>query len=99
MKEIDEKDLPEQYRIICGLIGKENTLILASKYQGLHIYLPKLDEALQKARDRKIRAEYNRYNLKELAIKYGLTEYWIRKILAQTESENQITLLDFINEG
>ena len=94
LKELTSKDLPEPYQEISQLVGLEGTLKLADKYQGTSIYLPKLDAALRKIRDEKIKQEFSGSNHRELARKYGLTEIWVRQILAE-KGPDQMSLFDF----
>lgn len=93
MNEIDSTDLPQPYRDLAYLIGMENTLKVADKFSGTAIYFPKLDAVLRKVRDGKIKEEFRGDNYKELARKYGLTEVWVRQILA--EQDTGPTLMDF----
>jgi Mor family transcriptional regulator len=94
MQDINPEDLPEPYFEISKLIGLENTLKLADRYQGTGIYLPKLDGVIRKIRDEKIKKEFNGGNYRELARKYGLTEVWVRQITGDCHNENQATLFD-----
>jgi Mor family transcriptional regulator len=75
------EDLPESYRDVAGIIGIENTIKLSNVLGGLAYYFPQLDKALIKKRDELIRSEFTGANHKPLAIKYGLTEVWIRAIV------------------
>lgn len=82
MDEIKPEDLPFCYREMVEIIGFEATIKLADKYQGSPFYFHKLDSAVQEVRNKRIKAEFKGHNHKELARKYGLSEVWIRKILA-----------------
>jgi len=88
MNDIDPEILPEPYRRLVGLIGIENVLRLAEEFQGMSIYFPKLDGTLKIVRDKRILDEYNGSNIKELARKYGLTENWIRQLIADNPVES-----------
>jgi len=90
--EISAECLPESYQTLAEIIGVENTLKLARLLGGLVYYYPKLDTLLQKKRDDLIRREFNGTNHKELAIKYGLTERWIREIVQARPSHDQADL-------
>jgi Mor family transcriptional regulator len=70
-------------------------LKLAAKFQGTGMYFPKLDSLIQEARNKRIRAEFNGGNHKELAIKYNITEVWVRNILAQRDNPNQMSIFQF----
>lgn len=95
-EEIDPDELTEPYREFAHAIGIKNTIKIAEKYQGTAIYLPKLDALIRKIRDERIRQEFNGGNYKELAIKYKLTEVWVRQIVDEHPTEsNQISLFEF----
>ncbi|KGP77286.1 hypothetical protein JT05_00050 [Desulfosporosinus sp. Tol-M] len=81
IQDIKNEDLPEIYSELAECIGKENALKLGLAFAGVYLYIPKLDKLIIPLRNSKIIKEYNGYNIKQLAIKYGLTEYWIRNIL------------------
>jgi len=88
MKEINPEVLPEPYRKLTSIIGLENTMKLAKEFQGTTLYFTKLDSTIKLIRDKKIREEFDGGNHKQLAIKYGLTEAWVRKILAERPDES-----------
>ncbi len=95
--EISADELPEPYKEIAKAIGMKHTIELAKLYQGTGFYLPKLDGVLNKIRDKKIKNEFNGSNYKELAIKYNLTERWIRQIVDNSNPvENQMTIFRLI---
>lgn len=81
VNDITPEMLPEPYRRLCGLVGIINIIKLAEVFQGTTVYFPKLDTTLKTIRNIQIRAEFNGGNVTELALKYGLTEVWIRQIL------------------
>jgi len=98
MKNMDPELLPEPYRKLCSLIGLENTLKLAEEYQGTSLYFAKLDSALKTLRDQTIRDEFRGGNYKELALKYGLTETWVRKIVSEGSDPGQLELALFVGK-
>ena len=68
------------YAEIANILGIEAALKLHNQYRGTQVSFPV--EFL--SRDyifNKIKQEFNGTNTKELAIKYGYTEKWIRKIV------------------
>ncbi len=81
ISEVTPEMLPEPYRKLCGLIGILNIIKLAEVFQGTTVYFPKLDGTLKTIRNSQIREEFDGGNVTELAIKYSLTEVWIRQIL------------------
>lgn len=51
------------------------------KCGGSYMYIPKMEVVSRTVRDSMIRQEFNGYNYKQLAQRYGLSEVWIRKIV------------------
>lgn len=100
IEEKDIKKLPDSYKEIISIIGLEHTLALAVQYQGIPIYLHKIDKTLQMMRDEKILKEFTGGNHKELARKYNLTETRIRQILAQDHSQesNQLDIFNMMTQ-
>ncbi len=88
VKEITIEDLPGGYQEIGKIIGVENAVKLSEKLGGLSYYFPQLDAVLRKKRDQVIQREFKTGKwpsvsaaCRELAIRYGLTEVWIREII------------------
>jgi len=74
-------ELPEPYNAIARKMGVKAALVLNENFGGLAFYFPKLDKILVKKRDVLIREEFNGTNYSILAVKYGLTERWVREIV------------------
>ena len=99
------EELPEVYQHLAGLIGVENMLKVAEAFGGGEsIYFPKLEAIHRPARDKKIIAEFNGYNFKKLAKKYGLSEIRIRSIVKDVidlernkPGPGQLTIFDLMN--
>lgn len=98
IEEIEPSELPEPYQTIARHIGVKGALWLARAFGGTSIYMPKLDQLLRKKRNERIRREFREGNWRELAIKYGLTEAWVRKIVAGEDEaapeQEQLRLFD-----
>lgn len=94
MKELTPEQLVEPYKKIATSIGVENTIHLASMFQGTPLYFPKFDGSIYELRNQRIREEFNGSNHKELALKYDLTERWIYEIVSSTADENQISFFE-----
>ena len=62
------EDVGESCRPLVELIGLENVLKLSAYSMGDKIYFPKVERLIAPARNRRIRKEYNGFNIKELAI-------------------------------
>lgn len=84
-------DLPDFYKDLAEKIGVPAVLELAVTHGGRTHYVPKLDESLRLHRNKCIRAEYTGYNIKELSIKYDLTDTQIRTIIGY-DDPNQLKL-------
>lgn len=94
-EEINPDELTEPYKELARVIGLKNTIKIAEKYQGMALYLPKLDALIRRIRDDRIRTEFNGGNYRELAIKYKLTEVWVRQIVDEKPIEsNQLSLFE-----
>lgn len=90
MKWIDEitiEDIDEQYRHIAEIIGVEQFIELIEKLGGTSWYIPKKDRVLNEARKRKIKKEFNKYNRRELALKYGVSERTISYLAEENKNE------------
>lgn len=90
-------DIPEGCRAIVDIIGLERLFELAEYAQGDSIYIPKLESLTAPARNRRIKKEWNGYNMRELADKYGLTQNRIRSILSDEPLIGQISLFDLLD--
>ena len=80
---VQMSDLDEEQQQVAELIGLDNYKRLVNVFGGLSIYIPKADAWERMARDEQIRAEFDGYNFKELAGRYGLTEVRIRSIVSE----------------
>lgn len=97
-------DLGGEQKQIAELIGMENYLKLTRQFGGTTIYIAKAEEvARRNERDAKIREEFDGSNCAQLAVKYRLTEVWVRNIVSEKAAEirrrpmeGQMELLDFL---
>lgn len=67
-------DLDEEQRQLAELIGIDNYIKLIKTYGGLQLYVPKAHYYELADRNRRINDEYNGYNAKLIAQKYGIAE-------------------------
>ena len=70
------------YSELAGLLGIEAVLKIHSAYRGQQITFP-VQLFSKEFLKKQIVEEYDGYNIKQLATKYGYSEKWIRKILKQ----------------
>lgn len=68
------------YSDLAELLGIDAVLKLHSRYRGTQMFFP-MELFSKEFIISQIVKEYNGFNVRELAIKYGYTEKWIRKIL------------------
>lgn len=94
LKDITIDDIPDGCQPIVNIIGMEHFFELSEYAQGDALYIPKPDSIVAPARNRKIKKEWNGYNIRELADKYGLTPNRIRSILKDEQVFGQISIFD-----
>lgn len=82
-------DLTEFQQELINNIGIEAFLTLCSLCGGTTIYVPKLNNILRKARNRKIMYEFKGRSKKELATKYEITVRQIETILKDLSHSNE----------
>jgi hypothetical protein len=80
----EPEGLPDIYRELADVVGLEATLVLARYLGGTHQYFPCYDRIELAERNRRIRAEFNGRNQRELAKGFGLTTRQVREILRRT---------------
>ena len=91
------EDIADRYRPIVDIIGVNAFVELAIYACGDELYFPKAENIVAPARNRRVKKEYNGYNLKELAEKYNLTTVQIRNILKDEPIVGQISIFDMEN--
>ena len=80
------------YHHIAEQIGVDNLIKLAEIVGGTTFYMPKAESLLRPVRDAAIKEEFNGYNHTELALKYNVTERWIRHLCGVGMLEGQIEM-------
>lgn len=76
------EDLNEEWQQIADAVGIDNVRKLFREFPGSYVYFPKLDDLERSSRNQRIREEFNGYNFRALAKKYGLSERSVRYIVA-----------------
>ena len=79
--------LPEIYRDVVDKVGLKAALALGEEFGGMSLYLPKIETALRRWRDKNIRTEFDGTNVVKLARKYRITPSRIRQILEAQEEK------------
>lgn len=98
VNETTPDDIADRYRPIVDIIGVERFVELAVYACGDELYFPKPENIVAPARNRRVKAEWNGYNLKELAEKYNLTTVQIRNILKDEPVAGQMSIFDILND-
>lgn len=70
------------YSELANLLGIEAVLKIHSAYRGQQITFP-VQLFSKEFLKKQIVGEYNGYNIKQLATKYGYSEKWVRQILKE----------------
>ncbi|MGI6053950.1 MAG: Mor transcription activator family protein [Clostridium sp.] len=87
LEEVGIESLDEEPKKIAELVGMEGFRNLVRTFGGSSIYIPKVESLEKAVRDQRIRDEFDGSNYRELAMKYGLTETWIRSIVMEKVRE------------
>ncbi len=93
MSKIDTETLKVEnlngiYSDLADLLDVDAVLKLHRQYRGTQIFFP-MELFSKEYIFSRIAEEYNGRNIRELAIKYGYTEKWIRKILNEHAQLNK----------
>lgn len=99
MDEIRIEDLHPSYQMLADIVGIDNAIRIGARLGGSPLYIPKLDSALLKIRNRKITEEFNGHNYFYLARKHNLTERQIREIVARGRTEAKTRATDGAKTG
>lgn len=79
-KNIKGEYLNETYSELAGILGIDAVLKIHSTYKGQQIFFP-MDLFSKEFIRKQIVEEYDGHNIRQLAVKYGYTEKWIKRIL------------------
>lgn len=96
VRETRIEDIAERYREVVGIVGVEKFAALGAYARGDEVYFPKPETIIAPARNRRIKAEYNGYNVKELAEKYDLTARQIENIVKDEPIIGQYSIYDYL---
>lgn len=93
VNELDFMDIPEPLQKMAEKIGLEKFAEVVYNFGGLTIYFPKFENLTAPARNRLIVQEFDGGNYDKLAMKYRVTEVWVRQIVnSDLLKKNQIKL-------
>ena len=83
LKQLTYDDLNEDDRQLAECIGLESFKKFVDTYGGLTYNVKKPETLCIDIRNRQIKQEFDGGNYKKLAVKYGLSEIMIRKIVSR----------------
>lgn len=81
-KTIKSEYLNSAYSELASLIGIDAVIKIHATYRGQQMFFP-MDLFSKEFIRQQIIEEYNGYNIKQIAMKYGYTEKWVKKILKE----------------
>lgn len=84
---IQAEDFPKNFRRIVDILGIPLAVQLVKNSGGINQYIPMYDSIIFPARDRLILQEFNGANYQELALKYKVSEVWVRNIIDKERRE------------
>lgn len=94
LNELQLDDLQEQHRELAEVIGIEALVKLSEYYGGTQRYIPQMFELSKELIFRKISEEYNGGNLQRLAVKYGVSESTVYRIVKEKIAEKRTAPID-----
>ena len=86
--ELDCRYLNGVYKEIAEILGIEAAMKIYSVYRGQQITFP-VNFLTTEFIASKVISEYDGYNVKKLATKYGYSEKWIRKMIKEHKNEKE----------
>jgi len=81
LEQLQLEHLDGEPRRVAEAIGIEAYREIIRMYAGTLMYVPTVDAVTRKTRDSLICEEYNGHNQRALALKYGISEQWVRSIV------------------
>ncbi len=85
-KNIKGEYLNGAYSELASILGIDAVLKIHSTYKGQQIFFP-MDLFSKEFIRQQIVEEYDGHNIRQLAVKYGYTEKWIKRILKNNIDE------------
>lgn len=79
-------DLQPSLQMIAEIIGLEGALKISAECGGTSLYIPKLENALRKARDRAIARAFTGDNYQDLARKFRVSDRYVRTVVEKTRT-------------
>lgn len=81
----DLEQLSPDYRQIAEAVGINGFIRLTKAFGGEQLYIPTFRTITRSARDESIISEYNGFNSRQLATKYGISRRYVYALVAQSK--------------
>lgn len=81
LKEMTLDDLAEKHQLLAQAVGMDGLRNLVKSFGGGQIYIPKTADLLREMKIRAIRKEFDGLNLKQLAIKYDVSNSFVYNVI------------------
>lgn len=94
IKEVKITDVPASFREIVRVIGIEAAAKLSEHFGGLPLYVPKIASLLERKRNEMIRRDVRIIGYRQTALKYKLSEVWVRQIADHKSEDKQADLFE-----
>lgn len=91
-RELTMETVPPAYQGLAEALGIGTLLKLVDYTGGSHLYIPKLSSLVKTIKENRVKAEYNGYNVVELASRYDMSEAWVRYTVGPEQLEGQQSL-------
>lgn len=85
----DVAALTEEQQLLVECVGLETYKKLLKEYSGVSFHVGKAESITKEIRNRLIYDEFDGKNIKQLAVKYGLTQRSIYAVLSEMRSRRQ----------
>ncbi len=81
LKEMTIDDLAEKHQLLAQSVGMDGMRNLVKNFGGGQIYIPKTADLLREMKVKAIRKEFDGLNLKQLAIKYDVSNSFVYGVI------------------
>ncbi|MCM1104916.1 MAG: hypothetical protein NC409_12520 [Clostridium sp.] len=81
LREMTIGDLAEKHQLLAQSVGMDGLRNLVKNFGGGQIYIPKNADLLREMKVRAIRKEFDGLNLKQLAIKYDVSNSFVYNVI------------------
>lgn len=88
--EVKIEDLHPTLQMIADIVGLEGALKISAECGGTNVYIPKLENALGKARERAIVKAFSGDNYQDLAKRFKVSDRYVRTVIEKARKAIRI---------